>query len=348
MLPEPVRVGIVGAGQNTRARHITGLRKIEHVEIVSVCNRSGASSEKVAREFGIPTVYDRWRDLVAAGDTDAIVIGTWPYLHCPVTLMALEHNKHVLCESRMAMNARQAHLMLEVADDLPDLVTQIVPAPETLGVDQTIRRLIAEDYLGELLAIEVRTSAGFLDRESPLHWRQDHDLSGFNIMSLGIWYEEVMRWVGEATSVSAQGKTWVTTRPDESGARRAVRIPEHLNVMAEMACGALAHFRISAVAGLTGPAEAWLFGEKGTLMFREGKLFGGRRGDADLGPIEIPPEEAQLWRVEEEFIDAIRGVAPIRLTRFEDGVKYMEFTEAVHRSMANGCAVSLPLQSLTM
>ena len=38
----------------------------------------------------------------------------------------------------------------------------------------------------------------------------------------------------------------------------------------------------------------------------------------------------------------------LRLTRFEDGVKYMEFTEAVHRSMANGCAVSLPLQSLTM
>jgi len=31
--------------------------------------------------------------------------------------------------------------------------------------------------------------------------------SGFNIMSMGIWYEAIMRWVGEATRVIAVGKT---------------------------------------------------------------------------------------------------------------------------------------------
>ena len=35
-----IRIGIVGAGDNTRVRHIPGLQAQEGVEIVSVCNRS--------------------------------------------------------------------------------------------------------------------------------------------------------------------------------------------------------------------------------------------------------------------------------------------------------------------
>ena len=41
-----------------------------------------------AKEFGI-AVYDNWLDLVNADDTNAICIGTWPYMHCPITLAAL-------------------------------------------------------------------------------------------------------------------------------------------------------------------------------------------------------------------------------------------------------------------
>ena len=52
---------------------------------------------------------------------------------------------------------------------------------------------------------------------------------------------------------------------------------------------------------------------------------------------------ARLWRVEEEFIGAIRGREPVRRTTFEDGVRYMEFTEAVHRAMRYDAGVALPL-----
>ena len=52
---------------------------------------------------------------MADPDIDAIVIGTWPYLHCPITLAALEAGKHVLTEARMSMNAAEAHRMLAAA-----------------------------------------------------------------------------------------------------------------------------------------------------------------------------------------------------------------------------------------
>jgi predicted dehydrogenase len=218
-----------------------------------------------------------------------------------------------------------------------------VPSPMTLRVDATIKQLIAEGYLGDILAIEVRDGNAFLDREARLHWRHDSDLSGFNVMTLGIWYEAVMRWVGEATRVAARGKTFASMRKDADGTMRAVRVPEHLDVIADMACGAQAHFRISNVTGLAGPAAAWLFGSAGTLRFSINQLYGGRRGDTELAEIAIPDAEAGGWRVEEEFANAIRRREVITHTSFEDGVKYMEFTEAVARSMASDAAVALPL-----
>ena len=48
-----------------------------------------------------------------------MVIGAWPYLHCPVTLAALDAGKHVLTQARMAMNAREAQRMLDRAKESP-------------------------------------------------------------------------------------------------------------------------------------------------------------------------------------------------------------------------------------
>jgi len=341
---DTIRVGIIGAGGNTTSRHIPGLQAIEGVEIVGVCNRSQESSQRVADEFGIPKTYDNWQDAIGDPDTNAIVIGTWPYMHCRATVAALRADKHVMCEARMAMNAREAHIMRMASRQKTHLIAQIVPSPMTLRADNTIKRLIAEGYIGDVLAIEARAGGAFLDSESPLQWRQDFDLSGLNIMSMGIWYEALMRWVGEATRIMAMGKTFVKMRPDAEGVMRSVRIPEHIDVVGDLACGAQLHIQVSTVAGLAGAPEVYVFGSNGTLRFSGNKLYGGQKGDAELNEIDIPDSEAGGWRVEEEFVNAIRGNEVITHTDFDTGVKYMEFTEVVARSMQSGTAITLPLQ----
>ena len=344
MAQQTVKVGIIGAGGNTRSKHIPGLQAIEGVEIVGVCNRSQASSQRVADEFGIPKTYDNWQDAISDPDTNAIVIGTWPYMHCRATVAALRADKHVMCEARMAMNAKEAHIMRMASRQKTHLIAQIVPSPMTLRADNTIKRLIAEGYIGDVLAIEARAGGAFLDSESPLQWRQDFDLSGLNIMSMGIWYEALMRWVGEATRIMAMGKTFVKMRPDAEGVMRSVRIPEHIDVVGDLVCGAQLHIQVSTVAGLAGAPEVYVFGSDGTLRFSGNKLYGGQKGDAELNEIDIPDSEAGGWRVEEEFVNAIRGNEVITHTDFDTGVKYMEFTEAVARSMQSGTAITLPLQ----
>ena len=346
MAEDTIRIGFVGAGANTKLRHIPGFKAIEGVELVSVANRSRESSQRVADEFEIPEVYDNWLDLIEAEDTDAICVGTWPYLHCTLVLAALENEKHVLTEARMAMDASEAHTMLEASREHPNLVTQIVPAPLTLKVDAKIKQLIAEGYLGDILSVDLMWHYGnFIDYESPFHWRHNRDLSGYNMMYVGIWYEALMRWIGPAASVSAFTRVNVTSRRDDSGDRRYISVPDHVEILCEMVFGPVMHMCFSTVSGLSPADRVWLFGTQGTLMLDipTMTLHGGRRGEEQLSEMEVSPEMQGGWRVEEEFISAIRGLEPVTHTSFEDGVKYMEFTEAMARSARSGEKVHLPL-----
>ena len=235
--------------------------------------------------------------------------------------------------------------MLEASRKAPQLVAQLVPSPPTLEVDSTLKALLADGYVGEVLAVELAATRqpSFVDREAPLHWRQDAALSGHNILTMGIWYEAMIRWLGPARRVSAMGKVAVPRRHDESGALREVTVPDHVDVLATLAGDAVAHLRFSAVTAL-GPAnEVWIFGSDGTLRLEADakRLSGARRGDKELREIPIPAERRIGWRVEEEFVNAVRGREKVALTTFDDGVRYMEFTDGVAQSLAQGRSVDV-------
>ena len=70
------------------------------------------------------------------------------------------------------------------------------------------------------------------------------------------------------------------------------------------------------------------------------ELRGGRAKE-DLRPLTIPEAYRGGWRVEEEFVNAIRGREKITRTNFEDGVASMEFTDSVTKSMNEGRAVEV-------
>ncbi|MFN8559369.1 MAG: Gfo/Idh/MocA family oxidoreductase [Dehalococcoidia bacterium] len=252
----------------------------------------------------------------------------------------------MLTEARLAMSAAQAREMLAAARARPDLITQVVPAPFSFAADAMIQHLIADGYIGELQAVDLHASAGFLPQDATMTWRTDRELSGMNVMFMGIWYECLMRWVGPATAVTARTRVAVPYRRDpDTGLRRATTVPDHVEALADLANGAIARLHIGAVAGLMPGPEAWIYGSEGTLRFEQqgARLSGARRGATALEPIAIPPDKHYEWRVEEEFVSAIRGTEKITRTTFEDGVRYMDFTEAVTVSSREGRTVQLPL-----
>src|SRR2546423_1663395 len=149
-----VRIGIIGAGQISRTRHLPGFQTLSGVSVVAVCNRRRETAARVAREYDIPKVYSSWEDLVTDPEVDAVVIGAWPYLHCSVTLAALDAGKHVLTQARMAMNARESQRMYDRSKELPELTAMVVPSPYGLTGDEFMRSLIGKGYLGTLREVD--------------------------------------------------------------------------------------------------------------------------------------------------------------------------------------------------
>ncbi len=332
-----LRIGIVGAGANTRTKHLPLLQAIPGVKVVMVANRSAASTQAVAKEFGIPGVARHWREVVAAPDVDAVVIGTWPYLHAEATCAALANGKHVLTEARMAAHLAQAETMVAAAKARPELVAQIVPAPMSLDFDAALaERLTA---LGRLREVCVTHTGGqFADAAAPLGWRQEFAFSGVNTLMLGINYEMVLRWLGEDPLwVQADAAVFTARRKRPEGGAGDVEIPESVTVLGRYSTGARLVMHFSGVELGQPRHEIRLNGEHGALRLDllSQKLWHTALGGAETA-VEPAPAQRRGWRVEEDFVASIRDGAPVRLTDFVSGLRYMRVTDAVWRSWSEG------------
>jgi predicted dehydrogenase len=342
-----IRIGVVGLGGNTRLRHVPGFRACQDVEIVGVCNRRTESTRAAAAEFGIPKTYERWEDLVGDPAIDAVMIGTWPYLHRDIAITALDAGKHVLTEARMARNATEAREMFAASQQHPELVAQIVPSPFGLRVHRTVKDLLVEGFLGQLREVVVLgINNAVADPVLPLHWRQSAEFSGLNMLALGILHETLVRWIPDPTRVVAQTQVFIPTRHDPAtGRAERVGTPDSVQILTEIPGDARGIYHLSGAVHHGPGMQIHLYGSDGTLRYSfdsEDRVSVGRRDEPSLHELEIPQEKAGGWRVEEEFINAIRGLEPVQFTDFASGVRYMEFTEAVANSAASGRAVELP------
>ncbi|HEV8159613.1 MAG TPA: Gfo/Idh/MocA family oxidoreductase, partial [Pyrinomonadaceae bacterium] len=111
---EKVRVGIIGTGFARKVQIPSFLESAE-AEIVSVASGHLENAQKTAQEFNIAHFTDDWRETVERDDIDLICITTPPDTHREMTLHALEHGRHILCEKPMAMAVDEAREMTEKA-----------------------------------------------------------------------------------------------------------------------------------------------------------------------------------------------------------------------------------------
>ena len=158
-----------------------------------------------------------------------------------------------------------------------------------------------------------------------------------------------LRYAPPPTRVFAQTTIFEPMRPSADGGESVdVTVPDSVQIVTQLEGGARGLYHLSGI-DLFGPgSQLHLYGSQGTiklLLAPEEKLLVGRAGDSQSQEVEIPPEKRGGWRVEAEFIGAIRGEETVAFTNFETGVKYMEFTEAVARSAQTNQPVDLPLKS---
>ena len=232
-----------------RSKHAPATSRVagNPVSLSPRCNRRPEVDAAWRRSsaFRTPSSSD---ELVQSPEVDAVVIGNG-LTPLAGMLAALAAGKHVLCEARMAMNAAEAHQML-AARAHPELVTQVVPAPFSLRVDQTVQELIADGTLGDLRWSTCAAWGDILDRVAaalatrpapsglnvpPSALARDPDALGRN--ATRCWRGRVLVPERVDPVRAARDRRCLTTRRD--------RRPEN---------GAQASYQISAVEGLAGPS----------------------------------------------------------------------------------------------
>lgn len=336
----PLTLGIVGAGGIVRNVHLPGFAAIPGVTVAAVANQRVETAEAVAREFGIDTTYQRWQDVVDDERVQAVVIGTPPYMHAEVTLRALDRGKHVFCQARMASDLEPALQML-AADRQTDLTTMLCPPPHYMGVDRHVRGLLGPNGpIGEVRHVIVEHANAMLaDPSAPLHWRQRHDLNGINALDVGIVAEVLLRWFGAVEEVGAVARTWVPERAPDTSGRTVVDNPDALSVTGTFASGATVTALFSSAVP-NGAPHMIVHGDRGSLVCWPHEAKVRLRQDGKDDEYDVPEAEQVAWRVERDFVDAVRqGVKGH--PSFGDGARYMAVTRAIVDAARSGSRVTV-------
>jgi predicted dehydrogenase len=329
-----LRIGIVGAGGIVKTRHLPALKKNPDVEIVAVSNSTYESGEKFCKEnCPSATPMANWADLLAVPDLDIIWIGTPPYMHSAVTVSALEAGKHVFCQARMSMDLAEAEEMLAASKRFPELVTMLCPPPFGMRADLLVKKLLAENFIGNPHAIRLQSFTGvYLNPEAPAHWRQKIEISGLNVLTLGIYVEVLQRWLGDIAGVFARGKILTAER---RGYR--VIVPDMLNVLCVFENGAEGVLEFSGVHAGAANDRLRIFGDRGALLydFTNERVRSVKYGGREMEDLNAPKELTTEWRVEDDFISAVKSKGRMKpRPSFEDGVRYMRVVQAVADSRA--------------
>jgi predicted dehydrogenase len=114
MQKRKVRWGVLGCGKIAR-KFAADLRLVADAELVAVAARELSRAGDFAREFPCQFVFGSYDELVRCPEIDVVYIASPHSLHHEHTLLCLRHAKAVLCEKPFAINARQAHEMVQCA-----------------------------------------------------------------------------------------------------------------------------------------------------------------------------------------------------------------------------------------
>ena len=219
-MAQKIRVGIIGAGNFTTGRLLPNLKKLPDVEVTMVANRRRETAEKVASRFDIPHVAENYQEVVASDDVDAVLIGTTPYLHHDAVIAALEANKHVLCQTRMATTVAEAKEMLAAAEAAKarGVGSALMPAITMYAGAKYVKHLIDSGYVGKVRHVLIFSlSDARVDLNSPRAIRTPEVYGKYSPLQIGLFYDVLCRFFGPATSVIAQQATYIPERPRTPG-----------------------------------------------------------------------------------------------------------------------------------
>jgi predicted dehydrogenase len=360
-----IKVAVVGGGFGRT--HILAYRATPGVEISAFCQRTKASAERVAREFGIPHVFTDYREMLSQTALDAVSLTTPTNVHLAMACDAFDHGVSVLCEKPLAMNKEEAAAMLKRAEEAR-VIHMTCFNFRFIPTFYRMKELIEEGYVGSrILHVEASWfSERRADPNLPFGWRDHKEAVGFGAMGdVGVHLVDLVRWLAsDLKRVCSQQAIFTKERSlaDGSG-KREITVEDCALFIGELSGGGLVSFTAHAAARGSAYQEIRILGNDGMLRaavdrakpdWMIGELWGAQ-GDADTRLLPIPerlierliPADQRSAAREAIFANLTRLLAHgIRTGEqpspsFRDGLEAQKVLDAVASSAQTGSWISI-------
>ena len=115
-MSNPLRVGLVGCGEQTRLNLAPAFSRMDSARLVSCADVDEARARQVAEALAIDDVHDSAEDVTESADVDAVVVAVPHRYLKEVALSAIGAGKHVFIEKPMGLNAAEGAAVVDAAD----------------------------------------------------------------------------------------------------------------------------------------------------------------------------------------------------------------------------------------
>jgi len=356
-----VRIGIIGANPSNgwagRA-HMPGIKAgVPGVDLAAVSTTRQESADAAAEMFGAQYAFDDHRKMLEQDDIDVVAVVVKLPHHYALAKDVIESGKNVYVEWPLGTTTAQAEELAALAKE-KGVRTAIGLQARHSAEFLHIRKLIEEDYVGDVLSVDLtQFSSGGLERPSGRVWMRDR-AAGANTLTItfGHAIDLLMTAVGpfEALSsmVTTQVHEWTATDTRE---KYSVDSPDDVRIAGKLRSGAAVSVHVGQVAGINPGHRFVVHGTKGALMVTAngsphaggtGTLLGAE-GDSEMAEIKAPQDEwvatnglkgpsvniGKLWA---SYAKSIQNGTRDFNPDFEAAVQHHRFIDAVQKASDTG------------
>lgn len=198
--------GIYGAGK-IADKFATDFLKVDEAKLISAYARDLDKCKKFCEKHKIEHAYDDELAFFSDANIDIVYIATPHNLHAESALKAIKAGKHVLCEKPFALNAKQAKVVLDAAEEAGVFIMEAI---WSLFLP-TIRKVLSWVDSGKIGNIKhIQANFGFKGNLDP-EWRlMNPKLGGGALLDVGIYPVMISNTLMKSKPVSIKASAKLT------------------------------------------------------------------------------------------------------------------------------------------
>jgi predicted dehydrogenase len=292
-----VRIAVIGTGA-MGSHHLKDINTLTTMELAAVCDIDQSKADKHAQLYEVPA-FSEHKEMLERIDIDALLIATPHYDHPQIAVDAFEKGFHVLIEKPIAVHVQAAEELIlayeKALEKLPNLVFAVMFQQRTYGFWKTIKSLIDEGELGQLVRITWISTDWFRTQSYYDNggWRATWEGEGGGLLLNQCPHNlDLYQWfVGMPNRVTGFAKI---------GKYHHIEVEDEVTAFMEHKNGMIGHLILS-TGESPGTNRLEIVGEKGKLVFENDLITFFRNKGSMLDKIKTSPKGFE--HVENEKID---------------------------------------------